>query len=544
MGVGRRLLVGLLVTGLLAGCSTGADAPQPSEPVEWPTREAPEAAPAPDEPERGADDDEAVDPTPPAQPVAEQPLPEPPSRPVVVAEAAELLEGLLASAEDDDRLGVLVVDEAGREVLAHDPDAALLPASTLKMVTAAAALVSFGPAARFQTRIESTGWLAPDGTLHGDLVLVGTGDPVLATPEYGRWVYPARPRTPLEALVDQLVDAGVRTVDGSVLGVVDRFEGPSVAGGWPDRYFASFDARYADGLVVDAGVRTLVTYPEDEDDDVGDDVDDNDGDDAGDQPEGDEDGDVDPEVRIEHAPAPAEHAVEELVRLMEESEIEVRGAARVGSPDAATTGRLARVASPPMDELLRFALRRSDNQITDAIFRAVGRHRTGIGSFASGDHAVRQVLDRLDIDHAHAVFADGSGLSRDDRLSPSLLVELDRSMHQGRHAATWRSLMAVMGESGTLSTRLRNSPAAGRFIGKTGTLRDVSSLSGTVTQDGPRRYHLAVIANAPGELRWHARAFADELITLLAGDLAGCEVRPGEEDEDAVLGRTPVALAC
>jgi serine-type D-Ala-D-Ala carboxypeptidase/endopeptidase (penicillin-binding protein 4) len=221
----------------------------------------------------------------------------------------------------------------------------------------------------------------------------------------------------------------------------------------------------------------------------------------------------------------------------------VAGDLRTGELEGAAVGRLGLVHSPPLDELLAFAVQRSDNQITDALFQNVGRARTGVGSFASGDQALRQVLDRFLIDHAHAHFADGSGLSRDDRATARLLVDLDRAMLGTRHARTWSASMAVTGRSGTLEGRLADTVADGRFAGKTGTLRDVTGLVGHVTGHDGRRYHLAVVANDPGGGRWIARTLADELIQLLIADLDGCAVDDGAGG-DSVLGRPPIVVSC
>jgi serine-type D-Ala-D-Ala carboxypeptidase/endopeptidase (penicillin-binding protein 4) len=514
---------------LLVSC-TGSDAPGALEqessdpPVALPAPTPTEDAAPPVEPEPEPELEPEPEPEPPPPP------PPPASRDGLIAQASALLDAAKVDAEGGD-FSVLVLDELGREVIAFRPDDALLPASTLKIVTAAAALSTFGPDARFGTRVEVTAPVRGDGVLDGELVLIGSGDPVLATAEYARWVYPARPRTPLEELADALVATGLTQIRGDVVGVADGFDGPNVATGWPDRYFSSLDARYADGLSVDGGLRTILTYPEppvpdDADPAV---VDAGAGpDDFGVEPaERSEElalptsilPEVDPIVRVDHAPDPAAHAAGELGRLLTDRGVELLGEPRSGEPSAASVGRLARVESPPLDELLRFAVQRSDNQITDAVFRAVGRARTGTGSFASGDRALRQVLDRYDIAHTQAQFADGSGLSRDDRATTRLLVDLDRAMRGSRHAATWGSLMAVTGRSGTLQTRLRGTVADGRFAGKTGTLQDVTGLVGTVYGDGPRRYHLAVIANDAGAARWVSRTLADELIILLVADL-------------------------
>jgi serine-type D-Ala-D-Ala carboxypeptidase/endopeptidase (penicillin-binding protein 4) len=572
----------LTVALFLSGCTSEQDdALDAAPPVEAP---APSAGSPTPQAEPGAEDEEPPGDSEVAASEGEQPAtasepsppPEPPaSRAQVTATAQRLLAGALDEA-DGGTLALLVVDEHGREVVSHGADEAVLPASTLKIVTAAAALVTFGREARFTTRIDATAPIDADGVLRGDLVVVAGGDPVLATDEYGRYVYPARPRTPIAALADDLVAAGLTVVEGDVLGVIRGYEGPRVAPGWPDRYFSSLDARYHDGLTVDAGLRTILRYPEpeeDEDEDGGeaddaeplDDVDsesedattedadtdgaDDDTDDDTEDTDGEDGDEVDPEtlgpptVTVDHAVDPAAHALSELTRLLEERGVEIRGEQRIGDPERPVVGRLASVSSPPLEELLRFAVQRSDNQLTDGIFRAVGRARVGDGSFEGGARATEQVLARLGVDTEGLVLVDGSGLSRDDRLTARHLVDLERAMLGSRHAPTWRGLMAVMGESGTLDTRLRGTIAQGRFAGKTGTLRDVTALVGTMRAADGRRYHLAAIVNDQGSMRWIGRTLTDELIVLLVADLEGCTVRDAG-DTPGALGVPPLAVRC
>lgn len=139
--------------------------------------------------------------------------------------------------------------------------------------------------------------------------------------------------------------------------------------------------------------------------------------------------------------------------------------------------------------------------------------------------------------------ADGSGLSRDDRATARFLVDLDRTMRRTRHAGVWGSLMAVTGKSGTLERRLGTGVTAGSFAGKTGTLQDVSAIVGTVRGQGARRFHLAVLVNDPGAMRWTGRRLADELITMLSADLSGCS--PTLRDDEASVDDVPVVnVAC
>ncbi|MBW3602046.1 MAG: D-alanyl-D-alanine carboxypeptidase, partial [Actinobacteria bacterium] len=135
------------------------------------------------------------------------------------------------------RLGVRVTDAAGGVVLDRGGHTPLLPASTLKLVTAAAALRTLGPGFRYVTRVVATRQ-PDDGVVRGDIVVVGSGDPALATATYGR-VEPDRPRTPLEALAGQLRRAGVRRVTGRVVGDPGLLAHEPLAAGWPDRYLDS-----------------------------------------------------------------------------------------------------------------------------------------------------------------------------------------------------------------------------------------------------------------------------------------------------------------
>src|SRR5690625_2226844 len=185
----------------LAATLTGCTAEQDSEPLEEPpppaALEPTDRAPEPDERTPARPDREAA-----PAPIVETPAP-PPELPEGRDELIGRLQQLVgdaASLADDTQLAVLVTDEFGREVVAYGADEPVLPASTLKVVTAAALLTTLGADATFTTRVETTAPIDARGVLDGDLALIGSGDPALATEEYGRWIYPARPRTPLAKL--------------------------------------------------------------------------------------------------------------------------------------------------------------------------------------------------------------------------------------------------------------------------------------------------------------------------------------------------------
>jgi serine-type D-Ala-D-Ala carboxypeptidase/endopeptidase (penicillin-binding protein 4) len=556
---GRRLTALVLAAALgLSGClgaeaETSDDAAAPVEDAASPP--APEQSPTPT-------------PAPTAEVTPTPAPPEPPPLPPTWAALVDRTEALVRAAVgemEQGELAVLVTDEHGREVVSYRPDEPVLPASTLKVVTAAAVLSTLGGQERLTTRVETTAAIAGDGTLDGDLVLVGSGDPTLVTDEYARWIYPARPRTRLSELADALVERGLTRITGGVIGAAEGFSGPLTAEGWHDRYFADLDARNVAGLTVDGGLVTSIRWPDLDErarerarrraEEDGEDPDDLELPDpvsiplVGTQAEIEERlADRDPPLaRVEVADDPVAHAARELARLLEERGVEVGGesGALEDGAEPALIGRLATVQSPPMEEVLRFAVQRSDNHLTDHLFWLIGRVRTGEGSWERGERALRQVLDRFGVDHTGTRFADGSGLSREDRVTARLLVDLDRAMTDSRFGPTWGTLMAVSGESGTLRQRLRGTPAAGRFLGKTGTLRDVTSLAGMVVGDDGGRYHLAVVANeAPGADRWTARALMDELVLALVADVQGCAIGPAPGTEAGPLGVPPSVVAC
>jgi serine-type D-Ala-D-Ala carboxypeptidase/endopeptidase (penicillin-binding protein 4) len=416
------------------------------------------------------------------------PEPEEPAAPPVPETLVAHVEALLAQEEIRavEHLSVVVLDEAGQEVASLGPDDLVMPASTAKMVTAASAMRLLGPEYRYVTRAFATGETA-DGSLEGDLVLVGSGDPGLASPEYIRRVYPARPHTELDRLAEEVGRAGIEVVQGSVLGDPRLFADEPVAVGWQDRYFASLDTTRSSGLTVDAGRRLS------------------------------ERGDM---LLAEVAEQPARLAAEVMDDLLSERDIDVRGEPDVGqAPPGAR--EVAQVRSPPLHRFLVHAMQRSDNHMTDGIFRTMGA-LSGSPTWEGSETVVKRALEDTGIDWAEAVMADGSGLSRESRLSGRMLAELDLAM-TADFGGEWQDLLAVAGESGTLRGRLRGTIAEGRLAGKTGALRDVRALAGQVNAVDGRRYHFAVAGSELDGLGIQSvRRLMDDLAVLLADHPPGC----------------------
>lgn len=353
----------------------------------------------------------------------------------------------------------LVVEVDGHRY-EHHADVPLVPASAQKLHTAVAALEILGADHRFTTAAAVTGSVA-DGVLHGDLVVVGGGDPVLTTPGYDSR-YPARPvpATPLAELADEIAATGLTTVAGRVVADAGRYDDEWYQGSWPTAFRTQGFIGPVGALVVDDGYETWSTTA----------------------------------LRpVTPADDPAVAALASLVTLLRDRGVTVTGdIGRGTAPEGAVP--IAWVQSPPLGQIVEAMLRESDNDTAEMLLKEMGRVAAGRGGFTPGAKAVSDVLAGVGVLEDGSVVADGSGLSRDGRTTCRDLVAA--LVHPGTAEVVKRGL-AVAGESGTLSRRFRDSPVKGRLRAKTGTLRGVSSLVGEVDRADGSVARFALVVNTP-----------------------------------------------
>ncbi len=391
-------------------------------------------------------------------------------------------------------LGVTVVDGNGSQVLDLDGAVPLLPASTQKLVTAAGALAVLGIDFRFTTSVLADQALEASGTLDGDLVIVGDGDPTLASPEFAE-LQDERPRTLIADVADALVTAGVRRVTGQVVADPGAWADLPLPAGWIPDYLEELDGVRIQALTIDAGRRLEPS-----------------------------DGRI---IGVPEEQPPERLAAQLHSQLARRGVIVERGfAVRRGAAEGASGPELARAQSPPLEQLLRWTVQRSDNQMADQIFRAIGA-RAGDPTWDGAASAIPRALAGLGLDWSGTILADGSGLSREDRLTPKLLAQLDRAMSTSTVADEWVGLQAVAARTGTLRNRLRETPAAGRLRGKTGTLDDVRSLAGGIPGPEGQRLHFAVVGNGLDRAgRTRVGDLSDALVEVMAEELYDCERIP------------------
>lgn len=386
--------------------------------------------------------------------------------------------GAWTSANTQTSAAVWRLDPSGPvEVLAYKPDTPRRPASTMKIVTAATALLALTPSFRFETRLYAGVNATQTGpVLTGPVYLKGYGDPTLATPQYARRYLHGyggnigKLGTPLRA-------AGVRTITGPL--VVDETIFDGIRGGptWPARY--ATECQPLSGLAVNQGY-------------------------LGDQ-------------RGRYVKNPARAAGNRVRIAWKSLGITHRGTVRTGTTPQ--RGRLlATATSPPLRVITGLMLPDSDNYLAEMLVKNVGAYTRGAGSTAAGTAAARSILGGKGLLGPGDRLVDGSGLARENRLTASTLAGI---LAAADAEPSWGSTLVGSlphGGEGTLKRRLRDPAVRRRVHAKTGYISGTSTLAGIVESRSGRRYAFAIMMNQ-GSITG-AKATQDRIVTLLASGVA------------------------
>lgn len=427
--------------------------------------------------------------------------------------------------------GILVANrDTGVPLFSLNTDHFFTPASNAKIFTTSLALATLGPDYRFRTTLESKGTLGPDGRLSGDLILVGRGDPDLSNRKFP---YDKNSDTdgPVDKVLMQLADAavskGLKEIDGDVVADDGYFPYDPYPAGWNvgDLFFrfgapvsaiafndntVSVSMRPGSG-VTDAPAVTV-------------------------EPAGAMDtfgvefatvnepqksgfavvrqpgtnflllrGLISPghaPMKIDIAmPDPAKTAATELKSLLEAQGVRITGAVRVqhsappmstasGDPiltpiDPATNPvnptLLAEHLSQPLIEIVRITNKVSQNLHAELLLRTVGREKLGVGSTSAGLQIEKQFLKAAGVADGDVSLSDGSGLARDDLVTPRAAVALLEYDARQPWGPAFVSTLPIAGVDGTLQYRMKNSPATGLLEAKTGAADHARALSGYAT---------------------------------------------------------------
>ena len=436
--------------------------------------------------------------------------------------------------------GILIVDPLANDTLyAHNATKLFIPASNQKLVTTSVMLEQLGPDFRYRTVIGKRGSVSADGVLNGDLTVIGRGDPTASNHMKGDAM------APLHDLADSVRQHGIRRITGGVVAVGDAFPGPVAGAGWPwnsldGASFAGVDellfneglsvlhiqsgARVGDPVIVET--RPARTYPTvrvlattvPRDSAV---VTRGQGSGRG----GGRGGFSGPRVSAYHDTLTSTVIVRGQIALGDSANITLAQ----HDPDAAYVAALAEalrdrgvtvekqsavtadggavqqsaehadslftVMSVPLREILPMILKPSQNQIAEALLRTIGLERTGVGTADSARQVVARQFTEWKIPSDGYVVRDGSGLSREDLISPETIVSILDVMRRSPNFDLFFQSLPIAGVDGTIRTRMQNTRAQGNLHAKTGTLGMVRSLSGYVRTADGRLLEFGILCN-------------------------------------------------
>jgi serine-type D-Ala-D-Ala carboxypeptidase/endopeptidase (penicillin-binding protein 4) len=367
--------------------------------------------------------------------------------------------------------GAYVVNAStGVRVFSLRAGAPRILASNTKLFTSSAALARFGVAGTLGTEVRGNGALAGKGVFDGDLYLRGGGDPTFGTRRFERGAFGGGPAT-VEALAEGLKSAGIERVNGRVFGDESRFD--SRRGTPASRWRTSVEVGPLSALSLNRGLANTRGFG--------------------------------------FQGNPPLFAASRLKAALKRRGVRVSGSPTVG-PTPFEGEVLASVDSPPMARIVRIMNKPSDNYFAEMLLKDVGLQAFGRGTTRGGARAAAGFARRLG---AGVRLSDGSGLSRGDRASPSAIVRLLLAMQKRREFPAFYASLPIAGRDGTLVHRMRRGPARGRCRAKTGTLSNVSALSGYCLARSGETYVFSFLMN--GVSPYRARAIQDRMSQAIAG---------------------------
>lgn len=370
-------------------------------------------------------------------------------------------------------------------IVSHDASLPLLPASNNKLTTSAAALLLLGPTYRYTTRLVVAGPAAPTGSvLKAPVTLVGSGDPLFSTYAYAH-AYLGSNGDTLDALA-----ARARRASADRPALTKVTGGLHVNGGIFDArtlppYWYSGDVGSIQPL---SGIATNEDF-------------------AGNTQEA-------------TVASPVLAAAQRMRTALRAAHVAVSGAIGFGAVPADPV-TLAEVSSPTLATILRIMNVPSDDFIAEQLSKTIDAQVHRPGTSAGGADLITRVMKDLGAFQAGDRIVDGSGLARQDRLTNTTLLRL---LLDAQRAPAWGA--ALIGSlprpgQGTLEGRLAGLAKGASVVAKTGTLRDVSSLTGIVHGANRHVYTFSILCNGlDPALIGAAHTFQDALVRDLAAGVS------------------------
>jgi D-alanyl-D-alanine carboxypeptidase/D-alanyl-D-alanine-endopeptidase (penicillin-binding protein 4) len=466
-------------------------------------------------------------------------------QPKTLPELRAKIEEVLAKPElSSAMVGIKVVSLDNGRVLFEENAAKLLrPASNMKLYTVAAALDRLSPDYRFSTSVYANTRPDAAGVVHGNLILYGRGDPSIAARFNNGDYFKA-----IDDLATRIAAAGVKRVEGDILGDESYFVGAKYGSGWNWEdltwyYGAEITPLTANDNALDLFVKPgtaigqpalITTGPPDplltivnkvttsakglrRDISIHRGLGENTITITGSIPL--EDRGYTGGIGISH---PGLLFVYMLRSSLAQKGVVITGASRVsgataapalitsvpisgtnGSATPALQNEIATLQSPPFSVVAANTLKPSQNLYTELILRTLGKvtpppaTMTNVSPTSEelGLEAVKSFLKTVGLRPEALVLDDGSGLSRNDMITAEASVQLLTFMSKHRYATVFRDALPIGGVDGTLRNRFKGTPAENNVRAKTGSLSSAASLGGYLTTAGGEKLAFSIMVN-------------------------------------------------
>jgi serine-type D-Ala-D-Ala carboxypeptidase/endopeptidase (penicillin-binding protein 4) len=456
--------------------------------------------------------------------------------------------------------GVKIVSlDTGQTLFETNAVRLMSPASNCKLFTGAAALDHFGGDYRIVTPIYATARPNRRGTIHGDLIVVGSGDTTWNSRRFGTNNF----RDIFEPFVSALTNSGVRHVTGDLIADATYFRGEPTGSSLSIEDFENGECPYISAITLNDGLAQVQVSPTS----IG----------ApcsltiqqpdisfvfsnctttvakggahyidyympygsrviyvfGQLPLGDSGESLDIPVLD-----PAAWFAAALKDALARHGIKISGKVRgMAWPQASVLGpqdvKIGEVLSPPLREIVRYYMKPSQNLENDAVLADLGeatRDKTTPSLRTSeqlGLAAMRQFLDTNDLPADEVKFDEGSGLSNNNMATPNSIVALLQFMWQHPESKDFVDALPVAAEDGTLRRRFHDTPAAGNIRAKTGTLRWANSLSGYVTSAAGENLAFSLMLNRYDPPPQYEKRAELDTVALMLAEFSGRSIPDG-----------------
>jgi len=460
-------------------------------------------------------------------------------------------------------VGVKIVSlDTNRVIFEENAEKYFIPASNMKSFTVAAAMEKLSPDFRFVTSVYAPAMPDANGTIRGDLSVYGRGDVSFSTAFYDGDYYKG-----LDALAAKIVQAGVKRIEGNLVGDESYFTGNPIPASWESDdlqwyYGAEISALPVNDNAVDLNIKpssynspcvvqvlpanTLIKIINrcvtsaagaKREIQVEKKLEQNTIEIGGTMPT--EDKGYKGYIAISR---PAQLLVEMLRGLLLQKGVTITGQNKVinrkekavlATASSVPPVGITKLESPPFSLIAAKTMKPSQNTYTETILwtlgEQIGRKQAlsvavdessikklqQTSSADLGLQTVQKFLNEIGIPSDSIIQWDGSGLSRHNLITPSSAVQLYTYMSKSRYANAWRDSLTLGATDGTLKNRFKDTSAAANVRGKTGTIDQVSSLSGYVTTTAGEKLVFSILVNGVNDVRIRQAAI-DEIIVALA----------------------------